>query len=77
MMTTWSITFMKKYRLQQTTNRDTVHRPVHVEGDLIVRAHLQLEKHGLSRLFSLKLWTLRPPPRQSGTFGSLLLRIWS
>ena len=46
---------MKKYRLQQTTNRDTVHRPVHVEGDLIVRAPLQLEKHGLSRLFSLKL----------------------
>ena len=45
---------MKKYRLQQTTNHDTVHRPVHVEGDLIVRA-LQLEKHGLSRLFSLKL----------------------
>ena len=29
-------------------------QPVHVEGDLIVRAHLQLEKHGLSRLFSLK-----------------------
>ena len=40
---------MKKYRLQQTTNRDTVHRPVHVEGEL------QLEKHDLSRLFSLKL----------------------
>ena len=40
-----------------------------------VRAHLQLEKHGLSQLFSLKLWTLRPPSRQSGTLGSLLLRI--
>ena len=79
MMTTWSISFMKKYGLQQTTNRDTVHRPVHrpvhVKGDLIVRIHLQLEKHGLSRLFSFKLWTLYPPSRQSGTLGSLLLRI--
>ena len=46
---------MKKYRLQQTTNRNTVHRPVHVEGDLTVRARLQLKKHGLSHLFSLKL----------------------
>ena len=29
-------------------------QPVHVEGDLIVRARLQFGRHGLSRLFSLK-----------------------
>ena len=49
--------------------------PVHVEGDLIVHAHLQLEKHSLSRIFSLRLWTLRPASRQSGTLGSLFLLI--
>ena len=33
---------MKKYRLQQATNRDTVHRPVHVEGVLIVHVKAAL-----------------------------------
>jgi len=46
-------------------------RPVRVEGDLIVHAHLQLKKHGPSPLFSLKLGNLRPPSGQSGTLVSL------
>ena len=50
-------------------------QPVHVEGDLIVRARLQFGMHGLSRLFSLKPRKLRHPLRQSGIPGSLLLRI--
>ena len=33
-------------------------QPVHVQGDLIVRACLQFGKHGLSHLFSLKPWKL-------------------
>ena len=30
-------------------------QPVHVEGNLIAHTRLQFKKHGLSRLFSLKL----------------------
>ena len=52
-------------------------QPVHVKGDLIVRARLQFGRHGLSRLFSLKPWKLRHPWRQSDIPGSLWLYIWS
>ena len=34
-------------------------QPVHVEGNLIVRARLQFGMHGLSRLFPLKPWKLQ------------------
>ena len=45
---TSSLTKLSKH-LQATGKQ-----PVHVEGDLIVRARLQFGRHGLSRLFSLK-----------------------
>lgn len=50
-------------------------QPVYIEGDLIVSTCLQFKKHGLSCLFSLKLWNLCPPTHQSGNPVSLLLRI--
>ena len=68
---TSSLTKLSKH-LQATGKQ-----PVHVEGDLIVRARLQFGKHGLSLLFSLKPWKLRHPWRQSGIPGSLWLYIWS
>ena len=50
---------LQRSSLTKSSNlQATGKQPVHVEGDLIVRARVQFGMHGLSRLFSFHLYSL-------------------